>query len=154
MEDLWSRGPGQGQRRTVSQSWTSSINGENGRRRQESPSSLPLTFHEHSQTLPTGVPDHGVSLSSKPMDQDGRSGVLSVAPPTFLSLLLPPAQMQLTSPHHLVSVSLSQTDLPQLLLTLHLQHAPFPHLWIRAEVLGARNTLPNGPLPTDEQHHL
>lgn len=26
-----------------------------------------VSFHEHSQTLPTGVPDHGVSLSPKPL---------------------------------------------------------------------------------------
>lgn len=55
-----------------------------------------------------------------------------MAPPTFLSLPLP---HPLTFPLPVVSVLLSQTDLPQSLLILHLQRAPFPHLWIRAAAL-------------------
>ena len=39
-----------------------------------------------------------------------------------------PSPTVLTFPLHLVSVLLSQTDPPQLLLILHLQLAPFPHL--------------------------
>lgn len=66
--------PGQGQRATA-RVWTPVRWLEPEHR----PASPPLTFHEHSQTLPTGVPDHGVSLSPKSVGQNSRLGGFSRA---------------------------------------------------------------------------
>lgn len=56
--------------RTAARTRTPSINGEMAVTRAKS---FPtLTFHEHSQTLPTGVPDHGVSLSPKSVSQESQ----------------------------------------------------------------------------------